>query len=97
MSEEQSTTVPVEKVEAARVRLADWLTAQVPDNPELGTTPEELADWQVRAEEEFLLFIPPGYANRLFLVDEHGITGYSPSQTNLDEAIAAARARTELT
>ena len=91
MSEHQPADVPAEQIEAARVRLAAWLTAQVPDNPELGTTPEELADWRVRPEQEFLLFIPPGYANRMFLVAEHGISGYAPSQTTLDEAIAAAR------
>ena len=49
-------------------------------------------DWQVRPEQEFLLFIPPGYASRIFLVAQHGISGYTPSQTTLDEAIEAARA-----
>jgi len=92
MSEQEPAVVPAEEVEAARVRLAEWLTAQVPDNPELATTPDELVDWQVRPEQEFLLFIPPGYANRIFLVAEHGISGYTPSQTTLDEAIEAARA-----
>lgn len=86
------SAVPDPAVEAARVRLAEWLTAQAP-TPELGATPEDLAEWQARPEAEFLLFVPPGYANQLFLVGEHGISSYAPSHQTLDEAIVAARSR----
>ena len=79
-----------EVVEAARVRLAEWLTAEAP-SPEYGATPEDLAEWAVRPEGEFLVFIPPGYANQLFLVAEHGISSFAPSLQTLDDAIAAAR------
>lgn len=88
----ETTGVPAEVVEAARARLAEWLTAQAP-TPELGATPEELADWAVRPAEEFLVFIPPGYANQLFLVAEDGISSFAPSTQTLDDAIAAARSQ----
>lgn len=90
MTEQQPSEVPAAVVEAARVRLAEWLTAQAP-TPELGATPEDLAEWAVRPEGEFLLFIPPGYANQLFLVAEHGISSFAPSMQTLDDAIAAVR------
>jgi hypothetical protein len=77
-------------VEAARVRLAEWLTAQAP-SPDLATTPEELADWPARPVEEFLLFIAPGYSNQLFLVSDRGITPFAPSQTTLTDAVVVAR------
>jgi len=90
MSEQQPAEVPAEVVEAGRVRLAEWLTAQAP-SPDLGATPEDLADWQARPAEEFLVFVPPGYANQVFLVAEHGVSSFAPSEQSLDEAIAAAR------
>ncbi len=79
------------RIEGARVRLAEWLTAQTPDDPELAATPEDLAGWEARVQDEFLLFIPPGYANQIYLVAEQGISVYAPSLTTLDEAMAAAR------
>ena len=90
MTEQQPAEVPAAVVEAARVRLAEWLTAQAP-TPDLGATPEDLAEWAVRPESEFLLFIPPGYANQLFLVAEHGISSFAPSMQTLDDAITAVR------
>jgi hypothetical protein len=85
-----SAAAPDPVVEAARVRLAEWLTAQAP-SPELGATPEDLAEWEARPAEEYLLFIPPGYANQVFLVADHGISSFAPSAQTLDEAMAAAR------
>lgn len=90
MSEQQPADVPAEVIEAGRVRLAEWLTAQAP-SPDLGATPEDLADWQARPAEEFLVFVPPGYANQVFLVSEHGVSSFAPSEQSLDEAMAAAR------
>jgi hypothetical protein len=93
----QQTPPPVEPAAAdpwleARTRLAEWLTAQTPDDPELAATPEDLAGWDVREQDEFLLFIPPGYANQIYLVGERGISVFAPSQTRLEDALASARA-----
>lgn len=77
-------------VEAARVRLAEWLTAQA-GSPELGATTEDLAEWEARRVDEFLLFVPPGYSNILFLVGEDTISSFAPSQQTLEDAVAAAR------
>lgn len=82
--------VPAEAVEAARVRLAEWLTAEAP-RPELAATPEDLADWQAQPAEEYLVFVPPGYANRVFLVADHGISSFAPSEMSLEQAMAAGR------
>ncbi|GAA0585220.1 hypothetical protein HPO96_10320 [Kribbella sandramycini] len=79
-------------IEAARARLAEWLTAQSPDDPEYAATPEDLAGWDARPQDEFLLFVPPGYANQIYLVADRGISVFAPSQTTLEDAIAAARA-----
>ena len=92
MNEQQPGEIPAEAIEVARVRLAEWLTAQAP-TPELATTPEELADWSVQAAEEYLIFAPRGFANQVFLVADHGISSYAPSQQSLAEAMAAARPR----
>lgn len=88
MSGEQP--VPDAVAWAGRVRLAEWLTAQAPE-PALGATPEELAGWAAYQVEEFLLFVPPGYANLLFLVSEHGVSSFAPSEQPLAAAMAAAR------
>lgn len=91
MSEqEQAPGAPESVVEAARVRLADWLTAQA-QAPDLGVTPEDLAAWVARPVEEYLVFVPPGYANQVFLVADHGISSYAPSRQTLEDAIVAAR------
>ena len=81
---------PAEVAQAGRVRLAEWLTAQAPE-PGLGATAEELADWAAYQVEEYLLFVPPGYANLLFLVADHGISSFTPSEQTLADAMAAAR------
>ncbi|TCO28194.1 hypothetical protein EV652_106179 [Kribbella steppae] len=90
MTDQDPVEVPAEVAEAGRVRLAEWLTAEAP-TPELGATPEELADWTAHQVEEYLVFVPPGYANLLFLVADHGISSFAPSQQSLEEAMAAAR------
>ena len=90
MTDEQPATVPDEIAQAARVRLAEWLTAQAPQ-PELATTPEELADWTAHQAEEYLVLVPPGYANLLFLVADHGISSFAPSEQTLEQAMVAAR------
>ncbi|MEU4191507.1 hypothetical protein AB0E69_06395 [Kribbella sp. NPDC026611] len=77
-------------VVVARERLADWLNSQA-FAPEYGVTLDDLASWEVRPVEEFLLFAPPGFANQLFLVAGDGVTAFAPSSTSLGDAIAAAR------
>ncbi len=90
MSDQDPAEVPAEVAEAGRVRLAEWLTAAAP-TPELGATPEQLADWTAHQVEEYLVFVPPGYANLVFLVAEHSISSFAPSEQTLAEAIVAAR------
>ncbi|WP_350275965.1 hypothetical protein [Kribbella sp. HUAS MG21] len=85
-----SHAVPDEVADAARARLAEWLTAQAPE-PELGATPEELAGWVVYQVQEYLLVVPPGYANLLFLIGAHGIVSFAPSERTVADAMAAAR------
>jgi hypothetical protein len=41
--------------------------------------------------EEFLVFVPPGFANLIFLVADHGISSFAPSEQTLEQAMAAAR------
>lgn len=90
MTEQQATPVPDEVAEVGRVRLAEWLTAQAP-RPELATTPEELAEWAAYQVEECLVFVPPGYTNQIFVVSDHGVTSFAPSQQTLQQAMAAVR------
>jgi hypothetical protein len=90
MTDEQPETVPEEVARAARMRLAEWLTAQAP-RPELAATPEELADWTAHQTEEYVVLVPPGYANLLFLVADHGISSFAPSEQTLEQAMVAAR------
>jgi hypothetical protein len=91
MSEQQEpAAVPDDVAQAGRVRLAEWLTAQAP-SPELGATPEELADWAAYQAQEYLVFVPPGFANLIFLVADHGISSFAPSEQTLDQAMVAAR------
>jgi hypothetical protein len=92
MTDQNPAAVPAEVAEAGRVRLAAWLTAEAA-TPELGATPEDLAEWSAHQVEEYLLFVPPGYANLMFLVAEHGISSFAPSEQTLEEAMVAARPR----
>ncbi len=91
MSEQESALAPDDVAQAGRVRLAEWLTAEADGNPELATSVEELAAWPAYQAEEFLIFVPPGFANRMFLLGEHGITSFAPSEQTLDQAMTAAR------
>ncbi|MFI5694925.1 hypothetical protein ACIA58_23935 [Kribbella sp. NPDC051586] len=75
---------------AARVRLAEWLSAEDPEYP---VAADDITDWSVEREAEFLVFVPPGYANQVFLVADHGISWYAPSQKRFEDAVAAARAQ----
>ncbi|MEV5961381.1 hypothetical protein AB0L70_06420 [Kribbella sp. NPDC051952] len=75
---------------AGRARLADWLSRQ---DPEFPVSADELAAWSVERRAEFLVFVPPGYANQVFLVADHGISSFAPSQQRLDDVLAAARAQ----
>ena len=88
----EASSVPQDVADAGRVRLADWLNAEATD-PELRTTPEELAGWAAYQVEEYLVFVPPGYANLMFLVADHGISSFQPSQVPLEQAMIAARPR----
>ena len=90
MTDQQPASVPDEVAQAGRVRLAEWLTAEAP-RPELGATPENLADWAAYQAEEYLVFVPPGYANLMFLVADHGISAFAPSEQSLEQAMVAAR------
>lgn len=80
--------VPDAEAAAGRIRLAEWLNSQGLDYT---VTPEALMAWSVRREAEFLVFVPPGYANQVFLVAEHGISWYAPSRTRFDDALVDAR------
>jgi hypothetical protein len=91
MSEQESALAPDDVAQAGRVRLAEWLTAQAA--PELGTTVEELAGWPAYQAEEFLVFVPPGFTNRMFLLGDHGVTSFAPSEQTLEQAMAAARSQ----
>ncbi|GAA1717133.1 hypothetical protein ACFTSF_10490 [Kribbella sp. NPDC056951] len=90
MSEQESALAPDDVAQAGRVRLAEWLTAEA-GNPELATAVEDLAAWPAYQAEEFLVFVPPGFANRIYLLAEHGITSFAPSEQTLDQAMTAAR------
>ncbi|TDD58545.1 hypothetical protein E1263_18700 [Kribbella antibiotica] len=90
MSEQEATPAPDDVAQAGRVRLADWLTAEA-GNPELATSVEELAGWPAYQAEEFLVFVPPGFANRIFLLTDRGITSFAPSEQSLPQAMEAAR------
>lgn len=90
--QDPAPVAPDDVAQAGRVRLAEWLTAEAP-RPELGATPEELADWAAYQVEEFLLFVPPGFANLLFLLSDHGISSFAPSEQTLKQAMAAARSQ----
>jgi hypothetical protein len=90
MTDQQPATMREEDAHAARVRLAEWLTAQAP-RPELAATPEELADWSAHQAAEYVVLLPPGYANLLFLVADHGISSFAPSEQTLEQAMVAAR------
>ncbi|MEV0285221.1 hypothetical protein AB0H36_14015 [Kribbella sp. NPDC050820] len=87
MTDQQPAVVPEEVAQAARVRLAEWLTAQAP-LPELGTTAAELAAWTAYHAGECVVLVPPGYANLLFLVADHGIRSFAPSEQTLERAMA---------
>lgn len=74
----------------ARGLLAGWLAQHsvAPDS----WTPETIADWRTTPVEEWLAFVPPGIANRVFLVADGTVYSFSPSQLGMDDALAAARA-----
>jgi hypothetical protein len=63
------------------------------EDPEYPVTAEELVDWSVEREAEFLVYVPPGYANQVFLVADRGISWYAPSRQRFEDALAAARAQ----
>jgi hypothetical protein len=90
MTDEQPANVRVEDAQAARVRLAEWLTAAAP-RPELAAAPEDLAAWAAHQAAEYVVLVPPGYANLLFLVADHGISSFAPSEQTLEQAMVAAR------
>jgi hypothetical protein len=90
MTDAQPASVPEEAARAARVRVAEWLTARAP-RPELAAMPEELADWTAHQAEEYVVLVPPGYANLLFLVADHGVSSFAPSEQTLEQAMVAAR------
>ncbi|MFI6676950.1 hypothetical protein [Kribbella sp. NPDC050470] len=88
MTDQQPAVVPEEVAQATRVRLAEWLTGQA-SRPELGATLEELADWTAHQAAEYVVLVPPGYANLLFLVGDHGISSFAPSEQTLEQAMQA--------
>ncbi|MFF1819217.1 hypothetical protein ACFVWG_18100 [Kribbella sp. NPDC058245] len=92
MSEQESALAPDDVAQAGRVRLAEWLTAAAP-SPDLGTTVEDLAAWPAYRAEEFLVFVPPGFTNRMFLLGDHGVTSFAPSEQTLAQAMDAARSQ----
>ena len=89
-NEQEATGTPDLAADAARTRLAEWLTAQAA-TADVAASVEDLQEWAVRPIEEYLVFVPPGLANQVFLVADHGISSYAPSERTLDDAILAAR------
>ncbi|WP_405059493.1 hypothetical protein OG474_43140 [Kribbella sp. NBC_01505] len=75
---------------AARAHLAGWL-AQHSIDP-ASWTPEVLDTWQTSTVDEWIVIVPPGYANQIYLVADGTVFPFPPSHLSLDEAIAAARA-----
>ncbi|MEV5967909.1 hypothetical protein AB0L70_39450 [Kribbella sp. NPDC051952] len=75
---------------AARELLAGWLAQHsvAPDS----WSPETIADWRTTPVEEWLAFVPPGIANRVFLVADGTVFSFAPSRLGMDEALTAARA-----
>ncbi|MGW7683055.1 hypothetical protein ACWGID_20140 [Kribbella sp. NPDC054772] len=88
--QDPAPVVPDDVAQAGRVRLAEWLTAESSD-PDNSATPEDLAEWAAYQAEEYLVFVPPGYSNLMFLVADHGISSFQPSLQSLDAAMIAAR------
>jgi hypothetical protein len=76
-------------VAEARTMLATWLAEHsvAPDT----WTPEVIEGWRTTRAGEWLLFQPPGYANRAFLVAGSDVFSFAPSRHTLAEALAAAR------
>jgi hypothetical protein len=74
----------------ARELLAGWLAEHsvAPDS----WTPKSIADWRTTPIDEWLAFVPPGAANRAFLVADGTVYSFAPSQLAMDDALAAARA-----
>jgi len=73
----------------AREQLAAWL-AEHSATPEECTV-EALESWDTQQVDEWLMFDPPGFANRLFLVADDNVFDFAPSEQSLPEALAAAR------
>ncbi|HEY3560143.1 MAG TPA: hypothetical protein VGL05_21890 [Kribbella sp.] len=82
--------VSADEAARARARLASWLSAEDPEDP---VTADELLDWPVTREDEFLVLVPPGYANQVYLLADHGISWYAPSRQSFEDALAVARAQ----
>jgi len=78
-------------IDQARQVLSGWLGAHFID-PDGSLAPEALATWRSGRIDEWLVFEPPGYVNKLFLVSGEMVYPYSPSQLSAQEAVAAARA-----
>ncbi|MEV0804100.1 hypothetical protein AB0I34_40855 [Kribbella sp. NPDC050281] len=76
-------------VAEARTVLAAWLAQHsvAPDT----WTPEALQGWHTSHAEEWIVFTPPGNANRLFLVANGTVFSFAPSELSLANAVVAAR------
>jgi hypothetical protein len=73
----------------ARTVLAAWLAQHsvAPDT----WTPEALQGWHTAHAEQWIVFMPPGNANRLFLVANGNVFSFAPSELSLANAVVAAR------
>jgi hypothetical protein len=83
--------IPAEQLDEARTTLGAWLLANSAD-PAGTIDPAALAQYEYRALAEWLMFWPPSYANRAYLVSGNTVYSFALSRESDDEALANARA-----
>lgn len=87
----KSAKVPADRLAAARVLLAAWMTDQS-TVVKRTTEPDDLVGYGVTARDEWLVFSPPSRSNHAYLVSESTVYSFAPSRETLDTALANARA-----
>lgn len=83
--------VPAERLAAGQERLAAWRTENS-SLPGRTVTPADIEKYTVKPFEEWLVFSPPGRANRAYLVSGDTVYSFAPSQESLETAVQNARA-----
>ena len=87
----RSPKVPADRLAAAQVLLAAWMTAHSTVSKRT-TDPDDLADYQVMPRDEWLVFSSPSRSNRAYLVSETTVYSFAPTMETVDTALASARA-----